>query len=332
MLKKANSTSLRIMVNTERVLADLSTKGRWSVASEREKLKIEFLERQCMITQYDFFRTKYGEELLIDLIHLEDLDTYIKRSPVQRLSYYDITVITNGNGTFTIDNYEQELKRGQVFFSAPGQIRKWNVIHTPKGYVLIFENEFLCTFFNDKQFTKRLSYFNPYSPPVLELTSGDFLKLRDLFQEIKAEILSFKRNDKHILRALLYQTLIFLNRKFIVVYPVTDKSAINRYIDQFAQLVETDFSQNRNVDYYAQHLCITSGHLNSLIKAHFGISAKRYILNKTILEAKRLLLYTEMSIDQIAGYLHYENTSYFAKIFREYTDMTPLNFRKQVNP
>lgn len=286
-----------------------------------------------MITQYDFFRTKYSEELLIDLIHLEDLDKYIKLSPVQRLSYYDITVITSGNGTFTIDNHEQELKQGKVFFSAPGQIRKWNIIDTPKGYVLIFENEFLCTFFNDTQFIKRLSYFNLYdNPPVLELISADFLKLTDLFKDIKAEILSFKRNDKHMLRALLYQILIFLHRKFIVVYPAPDHSTMNRYVDHFAQLVETYGFQHRNVDYYAQQLCITSGHLNSLIKAHCGISAKRYILNKTILEAKRLLLYTEMTIDQIADHLHYENSNYFAKIFREHTDITPLNFRKQVNP
>jgi AraC family transcriptional activator of pobA len=144
------------------------------------------LDKKEMITQYDFFRTKYGEELLIDLIHLEDLDKYIKLSPIQRLSYYDITVITDGNGTFTIDDHEQELKQGNVFFSSPGQIRKWNTTLTPKGYVLIFEDEFLCSFFNDTQFTKDLSYFNLYDrPPVLELTSDDFLKLTELLQDIK---------------------------------------------------------------------------------------------------------------------------------------------------
>lgn len=283
-----------------------------------------------MITQYDFFRTKYGEELLIDLIHLEDLDKYIKLSPIQRLSYYDITVITDGNGTFTIDEHEQELKQDNVFFSSPGQIRKWNASLTPKGYVLIFEDEFLSSFFNDTQFIKDLSYFNLYdTPPVLELTSDDFLKLTNLLQDIKAEIISFKNNDKHILRALLYQTLIFLNRKYVAVYPFSDTGTMNRYIDQFTRLVETNCSQNRNVNYYAKQLCITSGHLNSLVKEHYGINAKKYILNKTILEAKRLLRYTGMSIDQIADHLHYENTAYFAKTFREHTHVTPSNFRKQ---
>ena len=72
-----------------------------------------------MITEYDFFRTKYGEELLIDLIRLEDLEKYIKLSPVQRLSYYDITVVTDGKGTFTIDNHKQDLRQNLVFFSSP---------------------------------------------------------------------------------------------------------------------------------------------------------------------------------------------------------------------
>lgn len=69
-----------------------------------------------MIIQYDFFRTKYGQELLIDLIRLEDLEKYIKASPVQRLSYYDITVITSGYGSLVIDLHEQPLEQETVFF------------------------------------------------------------------------------------------------------------------------------------------------------------------------------------------------------------------------
>ena len=60
----------------------------FSTDSDTKKIPqtAEGLDKE-MITQYNFFRTKYGEELLIDLIHLEDLGKYIKLSPVQRLSY-----------------------------------------------------------------------------------------------------------------------------------------------------------------------------------------------------------------------------------------------------
>jgi AraC family transcriptional activator of pobA len=286
-----------------------------------------------MITRYDFFRTKYGEELLIDLISLGDLEKYIRLSPVQRLTYYDITVIVDGNGTFHIDNHEHDLKQGSVFFSSPGQIRKWNTDEVPQGYVLIFEEEFLCTFFNDTQFVQNLSCFNSYdNPPVLQLEYNDFQQLISLLQNIKNEILSFKNYDKHILRALLYQILILLNRRFISVYPSSRKNPINRYIKSFIQLVDTNHYQYRTVEYYAQHLHITSGHLNSLVKNYFGISAKKYILNRNILEAKRMLQYTHMGIDEIAYRLNYENTTYFIRTFREHTHITPLHFRNQTNP
>jgi AraC-like DNA-binding protein len=286
-----------------------------------------------MITQYDFFRTKYGDELLIDLIRLEDLEKYIRLSPVQRLTYYDITIIADGNGTFNIDGHEQDLRQGSVFFSAPGQVRKWNTHKVPKGYVLIFEEEFLLTFFNDPQFVQNLSCFNSYdNPPILHLEPDDYNRLTVLLQDIKNEISSFRNNDKHILRALLYQSLILLNRKFVATYPTSQKKPINNYLHQFIQLVETNLHQHRAVDYYAQQLHITSGHLNSLVKNYFGISAKKYIINKNILEAKRMLQYSNMTIDQIAHYLNYENTTYFIRTFRQHTNITPLRFRKQENP
>lgn len=286
-----------------------------------------------MIIQYDFFRTKYGQELLIDLIRLEDLEKYIKASPVQRLSYYDITVITSGYGSLVIDLHEQPLEQETVFFSSPGQVRKWNTDDTPKGYVLIFEDEFLYTFFNDTQFIRHLSFFHTYEkPPVLQLTSDDYYKLATLFQDVKNEIVSFKEYDKHILRALLYQILIFLNRKFISVYPSTEKKPMNRYIKEFIRLVDIEYRRYRTVEHYAQQLAITGGHLNSLVKDYFGVSAKRYILGRNLLEAKRMLQYTDMSIDEIAAFLNYENTTYFVRVFKEHTGATPLHFRKQRNP
>lgn len=286
-----------------------------------------------MIAQYDFFRTKYGEELLIDLIDLKDLGKYIELSPIQRLSYYDITVITEGNGTFSVDDHEHQIKHGCIYFSSPGQIRKWNTSRTPKGYVLIFEDEFLCAFFNDKEFTRQLSFFNHCgNTPVVELMPDDLLRLTGLLQEIKTEIQSFNSNDTHILRALLYQTLVFLNRKYDAAYPLSSKKPTNRHMEQFAQMVETSCFRERSVAYYAEKLHITSGHLTCVVKEHYGISAKKYILNKTMLEAKKLLRYTDMSIAQIAEHLHFENTTYFSKIFRDHAHITPMHFRKQPNP
>lgn len=135
----------------------------------------------------------------------------------------------------------------------------------------------------------------------------------------------------HMLRALLYQTLILLNRKFELRFPIAQKKTTNSHIKRFVEL-ETYHRQHRTVDYYAQQLHITSGHLNSIVKDYFAISAKAYILNESILEAKRLLTYKDLSIEQITDYLNYQSTTYFIRIFKEHTNKTPLNFRRPGNP
>lgn len=286
-----------------------------------------------MITQYDFFKTKYGEELLIDLIRLEDLEKYIRYSPVQRLTYYDITIIVDGQGTFIIDNCERPIVPGSVFFSSPHQIREWRIDNIPKGHALIFEEEFLCTFFNDARFVQNLSCFHSDAHAhVLILTPSDLRTITSLLADIKNEISIFKSTDIHVLRALLYQVLALLNRKFMSAYPSCGEKRMNRHVSSFVQLVGAHHHLHRSVEYYAGLLYITSGHLNSLVKDQLGISAKKYILNQNILEAKRMLRYTDRSIDEIASALNYENTTYFIRTFSAHTHTTPLQFRRQSNP
>jgi AraC-like DNA-binding protein len=282
-----------------------------------------------MIKQYSFHKTKYGDELLIDLILLEDLKPYIAESPTHSLTYYDITLISNGHGTFNINRQSEPIERGRIFFTSPGQVRQWNFNTMPGGYVLIFEEEFLCTFFNDTQFVQNLSFFSSYGmQSSIVLTPPEYNQLEPLMQNIKDEICRYQIKDKHILRALLYQVLMLLNRMYASYYPASHVNLANRYIQKFVHLVNTNYQNNRSVDLYARELNITAGHLNDLVKQHIGISAKQYILNRTMLEAKRLLSYTELSVDEIATHLNYENTSYFVRAFRSNTNQTPLRFRK----
>ncbi|PSK83600.1 AraC-like DNA-binding protein [Prolixibacter denitrificans] len=280
--------------------------------------------------QYHFHKTKYGEELLIDLIRLESLEPYLLEDPTHRLDYYDVTLILDGEGTFSIDNNTQPVERGRIFFSAPGQVRSWQYNRIPEGYALIFEEEFLCAFFNDSQFVKKLSCFNCSGAAVaLDPASGEFSQLTRLMQNIRDEMSRYQTKDQHILRALLYQTLMLLNRICLAQNPLLASKPGNRYVDAFIQLVNIHYLNSRSVDYYAEQLHITPGHLNDLVKKQTGTSAKQHILHRTMLEAKRLLMYTAMTVDEIAAHLNYASTNYFVRAFSKSTDTTPLRFRKK---
>jgi AraC family transcriptional regulator, transcriptional activator of pobA len=285
------------------------------------------------IKKYDFFKTKYGDELLIDLIHLETLEKYIAEDCPHYLTYYDITLLTGGKGYFHIDQYQYSIQPGTILFSSPGQVRYWNIEVLPKGYVLIFEEEFLSRFLNDLQFINDLKYFNTgLNPPKFDLATADMQYVIKLMENIEQEIETFSQNDKYILQALLYQILVWLNRKYSATYQTVNTENYNRYISQYSKLVNKEFKDHHSVSYYAENLNITSGHLNDLCKLHLGINAKQYIQNRIILEAKRLLLYTDMQIEEIASQLSFEETSYFIRKFKQITGITPLSFRQTKNP
>lgn len=277
----------------------------------------------------NFYKTKYGKNLLIDLIRLESLEKYINSDKPHYLSYFDITLITCGKGLFYLDSDTYKLKEGLVVFSSPFQLRKWDFKEVPQGYVLIFEKSFLTSFFNDSNFIEKLRYFNKSADTsALNLDIKEVSHIVGIFEDIINEIKDFKSNDEHILRALLYQVLIWLNRKFCETeLPQTTKES-NRHISQFVDLVSHKFKQEHNVSFYANELNISSGHLNDLSKLILGVNAKKYISGKLIEEAKKQLILTDSSVSEIALNLGFIDASYFVRKFKAETGNTPLLFRK----
>ncbi len=276
---------------------------------------------------YQFSKNKYGSELLIDLIRLESLSNYIRRTPKHCLTYFDITFIQEGSGSFALDRHEFPVTSNHLYFTAPGQIREWKVADIPQGLVLIFEEEFLCNFFSDPSFVKKLSFFtNQQAPPQLSLTEEQGKYLFSIMLQIEQEISESK--ETHLLRALLYHILAWLNNAYRSFYQLTDRPQ-NVKATQFMQLVETHFCDEHTVSFYSSKLCITSGYLNDLVKNESGISAKQYLTNRLMTEAKRLMLSCELPVSEIAWKLGFSDSSYFIRLFRNETGFSPLVFRKR---
>lgn len=291
------------------------------------------------VPQYTFYKTKYGSELLIDVVELEYTKKFLARGSIHTLTYYDITFITKGEGTFSIDNQIDEAIPGDVFFSKPGEIRNWDTEHITSGYALIFEDEFLSSFFKDSLFVQHLPYFNPgKTAHKLHLPDNLYSRMLQLLKDVKTEIDTYQQNDVHILRALLFEALMLLNRAYLdttsnlngseEVTKETGKIHLNKFI----QAVNAHIKEQHSVRYYADKLCITSNYLNEIVSSALNISAKQYIQNKVMDEAKRMLAYTDLPIAEIAFELNFSTVSYFARSFRQHTKETPLYYRQTHKP
>lgn len=281
-----------------------------------------------MIKNYSFYKHKYGSELLIDIVDLESLQKHFEESPIHTLSYYDISVIENGSGTFSIDGRCVPVCKGQVIFSAPMQIREWRCESMPMGKALIFEPEFLCSFFNDPLFVRRLPYFSG-DMPSMQLDNCEYDELMPILQTIRTEIARQEHKDQHILRALLYHATMLLRRMYESRTDSKSTKMPNHYLIEFSKLLDKHVALEHSVEFYAGLLCITPGHLNDLSRQGLGISAKQYILERLLTEAKRMLCYSGKEVAEIADQLNFDTPSYFVRLFKQKTKMTPLQYRTQ---
>lgn len=220
------------------------------------------------IPQYDFYKHKYGDELLIDVVPLNTIKKYLKEQPVHILTYYDITLITSGEGEFLIDHQANRVKPQEIIFTRPGEIRKWDDKTIQDGFALIFEEEFLLSFFNDPAFLRNLSYFHTERrSSKLRLDKKAYGRISELISEIDKEIKDYQSKDKHLLRALLYETLMLLNRLYAssnALPPDTNARSKSIYVDRFIELVNHSFKQDHSILIgHGNHTDIQRGQVDS---------------------------------------------------------------------
>ena len=98
-------------------------------------------------------------------------------------------------------------------------------------------------------------------------------------------------------------------------------------IIKFLKLVAQHFRTNREVSFYAEQLCITTTYLYKLTHRRWNLSPKELIDQQTICEIKTLLSGTDMSVKEIAAMLHFEDTPYMCRYFRQRTGLSPTEYR-----
>ncbi|MCI7598944.1 MAG: AraC family transcriptional regulator [Prevotella sp.] len=284
------------------------------------------------IPLYKFFKHKYGAELLVDVVNLDKMKPDIHRTPVYRETFYSLLLITSGSEAVTINDRTATVSPGCVLTSIPGEIWAMSTDSKLEALNLIFEEEFLLDFFSDTHFLDHFRYLQADRPSPFLILDGKLNdRLLQLYLDMQREI-HRPAQDQHILRAMLYEALMLLNRAQFTeennIEPEDNETVNpNQYIDSFRSLVEEHYKEEHGVSFYADRLFITSNYLNKLVRSSLGVSTKQYVLSRIMQEACNLLRYTSLSVQDIAAQLHFETATYFTRIFYNYKKQTPLSYR-----
>ena len=280
--------------------------------------------KETHIPVIKFKRDKYGDELMVDVVTLDAIRKSKGFQKVLRQSFYGVMLTTGGSGEVEVDGVAGSARKGLVAFARPGDVCTVREDNGLTALELIFERDFLLSFFNDPHFLDSLPYYSHLRPsPYLVLDESLYNKIVGLFVEIQIEIAN--ERDVHLLRALLYEVLVLLQRAF----PIETKKPVNAEsrVVRFQELVNEHFATETGVDFYADKLCVTPNYLNRVVQRTLGQTTKAYIQSRRIDEAKHLLRYSAMPIGLISDRLHFDTPSYFVRAFTKVTGQTPLQFR-----
>lgn len=282
------------------------------------------------IKTYHFLPYKYGAELLLDIGRIETLENYVSDSTLHQLSFYEIIFIEEGAGLVTLDENEMLISPQTVIFITPGQIRRWDIEQQVKGYTLFFDKDFLHLFFSDELFLYRFQYFHQYAHfPLMQIGKRQFQKCLGLLNEIDQEFQQIQNDSSHLIRALLYQLLIVLNRYYAGIHNIQQDTYVHADFYRFRLLLEKRISKDHSVEDYTKMLNVSPGFLNKICKQFSGLSAQKMIHYKLISEIKKQLRQNKSS-KEICYEFGFSDPSNFNRFFKKITNTTPRQYRKKI--
>lgn len=280
------------------------------------------------IKTYHFLPTKYGRELLMDIGRIEKIPNFNLGSEIHQLSFYEILFIDAGSGHFMLDDNRISLQPGRIIFTSPGHMRKWHIKKPVSGYAVLFEKDFLNHFFTDELFLYRFGFFHQYRQATSFLAQKqEYARYQLILSAITQEVQQLQNDSNHLLRALLYQLLVLLNRSYAVQNHLHSDTYVHPVLFRFRSMVETDYRTNHRVIDYLQSLHVSAAQLNKLCKQNLGITAQQLIHDKQVSAIKQCLRTTDDTITEIAYQHNFSDPSNFNRFFRTVTGLTPQQYR-----
>ncbi|WP_461070829.1 AraC family transcriptional regulator [Spirosoma horti] len=248
-------------------------------------------------------------------------------SKPHRERHYQFMLATQGKLTLTIDFNLVTVIAPAVLLIAPGQVHQVVMATDLQGWAIGFEPSLMDGEFQ-QVLTKLFRSSLVIQPPLSLLDqSSSLLQVLEKVQQGPSHAYT-GRTLQTLLMALLSMLAGLLTAT--AVHPKSPERRAVVIEQAFYQLVEQHFIAWKQPAQYADALAITVSHLNDVVKVITGFSPSTLIQDRSILEAKRLLYYTQLSVKEIGYQLGYEEPVYFNKLFRKLTGQTPLSFRQQV--
>lgn len=244
-------------------------------------------------------------------------------------NFYLLVLFTQGSGFHTIDFDTFEIQPNSLFVLKPGQVHSWQLSADIDGYIAFYSQEIYNVYFGSKQIEEYSFYRDLKNSPEIILNQSQAKEISIYFD------LLLEENNKNEVKKIdkLLNLLDIIHVELARIYESLQGHNLHSYnlkIKELEQLVNQYFKTEKLPSFYADKMNMSLKHLNRICKNVLDITLTEFIYSKIILESKRLLSANVMTIGEVANDLGFENYSYFTKVFKKYTNLTPKGFKKLV--
>ena len=231
---------------------------------------------------------------------------------------------------FTLDNVPHSLAPNQMMTTTYLQHFELQEGSVPVT-TWMFNREFYCINDHDHEVScNGIIFFGTQDIPIINLDKDEQRKFDTLFEVFIDEFQTHDNIQGEMLRMLLKRVIIICTR--LVKDQRITQSLNNTQVDvirKFNVLVDQHFRSHKQVSDYADMLNKSPKTLSNLFALFNQQTPLQVIHHRIVLEAKRLLHYTDLSMKEIAFDLGYEEVAAFNKLFKKITGLTPSGFKEQ---
>ncbi|NPD47691.1 MULTISPECIES: AraC family transcriptional regulator [unclassified Lentimicrobium] len=242
-----------------------------------------------------------------------------------RLNFFANLIITDGEVNHIVDFEVHHLQAGDVMVISKGQIHAFDEFSQYYGYLVLFTEEFMHKYIAQSTIAEIKHLYNYF---LKHQKINDLENSQIFISTLKKESKNHSPLLPNLFGALLSIYLLKLNDKNMNTTHFIDIKSLD-YFNQFRLLIEKNFSKTRDAKVYASDLSVTYRYLNQVCKEVSKNTAKSFIDSYVVLESKRLLVTTSLSVKEISFVLGFEEPTNFTKFFKKHTKETPFQFRNR---
>lgn len=263
--------------------------------------------------------------------YLEDSVGHIKP---HMHSFYQIIWFMSGEGKHYVDFNEYEVKENTLFFVSKGQIHHFDN-NMYEGCIIHFNESFIADNENYVSIFLNHNIFHSFEKePLFEIKEMDTKELHGIANQMYTEMWTPSQfAHAEYLKLLLHLFLIVIQR--FGVRKDCNRLSMNNlshtHFVKFRKLLEENYSKIHTVREYADMLNISSKTLTNCTNEISGQTPLEIINNRIVLEARRLLAFSDKNVNEIGFELGFEDSSYFVKFFKRQMKILPRDYRKLHN-